>query len=148
MVSMNVPIKKKKQHCHFCLFWFTNQQSCVAVGFQLFIWWTFVFQWGAKSQVLSRSPHWIKHTEAAHPKGGGLRAGALECVCFPWRSLCASRLGLFVSMLLYSFCGYRGCSLTLALPRQSESSLLDRCPGVGKFIYEIFFIGRVELRRG
>ena len=33
-------------------------------------------------------------------------------------------------------------------PPQSESSFLDKCPGVGKFICEIFFLGRVELRGG
>ena len=36
--------------------------------------------------------------------------------------------------------------ITLPLPLQSESSLLDRCPGVGKFICKNCFDGRVELR--
>ena len=40
---------------------------------------------------------------------------------------------------------YRGCSVTLP-PPQSESSFLDTCPGVGKFICEKNFLGRVELR--
>ena len=34
------------------------------------------------------------------------------------------------------------------LPPQSESSLLDKCPGVGKFICENFFLGQVNCEGG
>ena len=58
-----------------------------------------------------------------------------------------SHILIYKKIKTYTISYYCDCSLT-SPPLPSESSFLDRCPSVGNFVCEIFFIGRVELLGG